>query len=210
MCCAIYARFSSDLQDARSITDQVALARQRAEREGWTVIEVYSDAAISGAGMHNRPGLLDMMMAAKARQFGVLLVESLDRLSRDLEDIAGLHKRLSAWTSRSSPSPTARSRPCTSGSRACLPSSSSRTSPRRHAVARSVESRQAACPAAGVMATTWCATEGSRDDQHRAGLYHPAHLRRVCLRRQPAQHRHPPQCRARASAARAMVEFFYP
>lgn len=97
MRCAIYARFSSDLQDARSITDQVALARQRAEREGWTVVEVYSDAAISGAGMHNRPGLLDMMVAAKARQFDIVLVESLDRLSRDLEDIAGLHKRLSAW-----------------------------------------------------------------------------------------------------------------
>lgn len=91
---AIYARFSSDLQDARSITDQVSMARARAEREGWSVAAVYCDAAISGATTHNRPGLLDLMVAAKARAFDAVLTESLDRLSRDLEDIAGIHKRL--------------------------------------------------------------------------------------------------------------------
>ncbi len=94
---AIYARYSSDLQDRRSITDQVAAARDRIERDGWTVVEVYSDAAISGTSMHNRPGLLDMMVAAKEGRFDAVVTESLDRLSRDQEDIAGLHKRLSHW-----------------------------------------------------------------------------------------------------------------
>lgn len=94
---AIYARFSSDFQDPRSITDQVSAAREHAAKNGWTVVAQFCDAAISGAALHNRPGVLDMMMAAKDRQFEAVLTESLDRLSRDLEDIAGLHKRLSYW-----------------------------------------------------------------------------------------------------------------
>jgi site-specific DNA recombinase len=42
----IYARFSSDLQDARSITDQLALAREHAARQGWLVVAEFTDAAI--------------------------------------------------------------------------------------------------------------------------------------------------------------------
>jgi DNA invertase Pin-like site-specific DNA recombinase len=103
---AIYARFSSDLQDVRSITDQVAAARDHAIRQGWRVVAEFSDAAISGASLHNRPGLLDLLVAAQAQQFDAVLTESIDRLSRDLEDIAGLHKRLraaSATATTSSP-----------------------------------------------------------------------------------------------------------
>ncbi len=94
MRCAIYARYSSDLQDARSIADQIAAARIHAQRHGWQVASEYSDAAISGSSLVNRPGLLDLMAAAQAKAFDAVLTESLDRLSRDLEDIAGLHKRL--------------------------------------------------------------------------------------------------------------------
>ena len=96
MRCAIYARFSSDLQDARSIIDQTALCRAHAEREGWTVAACFSDAA-SGASIENRPGLLDMLAAAEARQFEIILVEALDRLSRKLADISGLWDQLAFW-----------------------------------------------------------------------------------------------------------------
>lgn len=91
---AIYARFSSDLQDPRSITDQEAACRERAVRERWSVVAVFTDAAISGASMANRPGLLDLMRAAEAAAFDAVLCESLDRLSRDQEDSAAIHKRL--------------------------------------------------------------------------------------------------------------------
>ena len=94
---AIYARFSSELQDARSITDQIALARQHAVHQGWLVAAEFTDAAISGASMANRPGLRDLMRAAKARRFDAVLTESLDRLSRDLADSAALHRQLSYW-----------------------------------------------------------------------------------------------------------------
>jgi site-specific DNA recombinase len=46
---AIYARFSSDLQDLRSIADQVDLAQRYAEARNLNVIGIYDDAAISGA-----------------------------------------------------------------------------------------------------------------------------------------------------------------
>ena len=52
---AIYARFSSQMQRDASIEDQMRLCRERAEREGWNIVEAYSDRAVSGASML-RPG----------------------------------------------------------------------------------------------------------------------------------------------------------
>jgi DNA invertase Pin-like site-specific DNA recombinase len=90
----IYARFSSDLQRDQSIDDQVTLCEQIAKREGYKVVQVYSDRAKSGASMFERDGLLTLMQAAKRRSFDAVISESLDRLSRDQEDLAGIFKRL--------------------------------------------------------------------------------------------------------------------
>jgi site-specific DNA recombinase len=90
----IYARFSSDKQSARSIEDQIALCRAFCEREGISVTEVYEDRAISGAATVNRPGWLRLMSDARSRKFDVVVAEALDRISRDQEDLAGIHKRL--------------------------------------------------------------------------------------------------------------------
>ncbi len=92
---AIYARFSTDLQNERSIEDQVALCRNYAAREGMNVTEVYEDRARSGGSILGRDGLLRLMDRARDRSFEVIVVEALDRLSRDMEDLAGIHKRLS-------------------------------------------------------------------------------------------------------------------
>jgi DNA invertase Pin-like site-specific DNA recombinase len=90
----IYARFSSDLQDERSIADQVHLARKYAETRGLAVIDVYQDAAISGASTINRPGLQRMLVDASASKFDIIVTESLDRLSRSQADIASLYEKL--------------------------------------------------------------------------------------------------------------------
>ena len=45
----IYARYSSDLQRDASIEDQVRVCRARADREGWQMLDIYSDRATSGA-----------------------------------------------------------------------------------------------------------------------------------------------------------------
>jgi site-specific DNA recombinase len=92
---AIYARFSTDLQNERSIEDQVALCRSCAAREGMDVVEIYDDRARSGGSIMGRDGLLRLMDRARDRAFDVIIVEALDRLSRDMEDLAGIHKRLS-------------------------------------------------------------------------------------------------------------------
>jgi len=89
----IYARYSSDNQREASIEDQVRICRERIEREGWTLVEVYSDAAMSGATTL-RPGYQKMLEDARNGAFDVVIAEALDRLSRDLEDIAGLFKQL--------------------------------------------------------------------------------------------------------------------
>jgi DNA invertase Pin-like site-specific DNA recombinase len=91
---ALYARFSSDLQKDRSIDDQLALCRVHAIRKDLEVVDTFVDRAKSGAGMNNRDGLYEMMQAAKRGAFDVIVMESLDRLSRDQADLPALHKRL--------------------------------------------------------------------------------------------------------------------
>jgi len=44
--------------------------------------------------MFGRDGLQDMLAAAYAGKCDAVIVEALDRLSRDMEDLAGIHKRL--------------------------------------------------------------------------------------------------------------------
>ncbi len=92
---AVYARYSSDLQSEASIDDQIRLCKERAVRDSMTVADVFTDYAISGGSLSNRPGMLSLMEAAKRREFDVVIAEALDRISRDQEDIAAIYKRLS-------------------------------------------------------------------------------------------------------------------
>lgn len=89
----IYARYSSDRQREASIEDQIRLCAERAQREGWKVVQHYTDHALSGASLM-RPGIQALMRDAREESFEVVIAESLDRISRDQEDIAGLYKRL--------------------------------------------------------------------------------------------------------------------
>ncbi|MBS7698675.1 MULTISPECIES: recombinase family protein [unclassified Chelatococcus] len=89
-----YSRFSTELQTERSIEDQQALCREYASKNGLTVVAEYADRARSGGSVIGRDGLFAMMEAARAGQFDVLVVEALDRISRDMEDLSAIHKRL--------------------------------------------------------------------------------------------------------------------
>lgn len=91
---AIYARYSTELQNEKSIEDQVALCRAHAAREGLEIVQVYSDRARSGASLIGRDGILELLLAAKSRAFDVVLTESLDRISRDQQDLLGVYKQL--------------------------------------------------------------------------------------------------------------------
>src|SRR5215472_11908184 len=89
----IYARYSSDLQREASIEDQVRLCREWIERQAWSFHHTYTDRAMSGSNAF-RPGYQLLLQDAGTERFDVVVAEALDRLSRDLEDIAGLFKRL--------------------------------------------------------------------------------------------------------------------
>src|ERR687888_1418245 len=90
---AIYARYSSDNQRDASIADQLRICREFAVRQGWTVIQEFTDHAISGATLL-RSGFQALMRDSLNQRFDVVLAEALDRFSRDQEDTAGLFKRL--------------------------------------------------------------------------------------------------------------------
>ncbi len=90
---AIYARFSSQLQKDSSIEDQVRVCTERAAREGWQITEIFSDYAISGA-VRDRPGLNALLSHIEAGRADIVLAEAIDRLSRDQEDLASIHKRV--------------------------------------------------------------------------------------------------------------------
>jgi len=78
---AIYARYSSELQQERSIDDQFALCRDFATRRNWTVTITYADRAISGASIHGRHEFQRMLEDARDRRFDILLAEDIDRLA---------------------------------------------------------------------------------------------------------------------------------
>ena len=92
----IYARYSSDLQNAASIEDQVRLCRERLDQD-----------QIAGSRCVRRPRdqwerttrhaqvFKHSWMKLRAGRVDVVIAEALDRLSRDQEDIARIYKRLS-------------------------------------------------------------------------------------------------------------------
>jgi site-specific DNA recombinase len=91
---AIYARYSSDQQNERSIDDQVRLCRELAARLGANVVAVYADYAISGSSLANRPEANRLLEDARAHRFELVIAEALDRLSRGQADIANVFERL--------------------------------------------------------------------------------------------------------------------
>jgi site-specific DNA recombinase len=91
---AIYARYLSERQNDRSIQDQIAECARHASKQGWEATETFTDAAISGFAMNNRPGLLSALAAAESSRFEVLLCEDEDRIARNLEHLAHVVNRL--------------------------------------------------------------------------------------------------------------------
>ena len=85
---AIYARYSTDKQDARSIDDQLRRCREYAARNNQEVVAEFTDAATSGAHTDrvNLRRMLDVATATKRPPFKAVIVDDLSRLSRDLGD----------------------------------------------------------------------------------------------------------------------------
>jgi DNA invertase Pin-like site-specific DNA recombinase len=91
---ALYVRVSTDKQ---TVDNQKLLLTQVAERRGWDVVEVYSDAGISGAKERkDRPGLDQMLKDAQRGKFDIIMAWAIDRVGRSLFDLLGTIQHLEA------------------------------------------------------------------------------------------------------------------
>jgi DNA invertase Pin-like site-specific DNA recombinase len=93
----IYARYSSQLQNSRSIDQQIGVCRDRASAEGWPVIDVFTDYAIGGgAGTDEsqRPGLAAMLARVEQGDIDQVLIDTTSRLARNQGDAHHLRERL--------------------------------------------------------------------------------------------------------------------
>jgi site-specific DNA recombinase len=96
--CAIYARFSTQMQRATSLEDQIRNCRRFASQNGYKVLDqhIYQDSALSGFGVEHRPAYQQLVAAALGTvpPFTIILVDDLSRLSRDLVETLRLYRRL--------------------------------------------------------------------------------------------------------------------
>ena len=91
---AIYVRVSTD---AQTVENQIRELKRVAGRRGWKVVEVYTDAGISGTkDRTQRPGLDRMLKDAGRRNFDVVMAWAIDRLGRSLIDLLGTIQHLEA------------------------------------------------------------------------------------------------------------------
>lgn len=91
----IYARFSTDKQRETSIEDQARVCRARIDGESWQFVETFSDMETSGRTLiAGRAGAARMLEAVAAGDVAVVVLESLDRLARDLVEQEQLVRRL--------------------------------------------------------------------------------------------------------------------
>lgn len=100
---AIYARYSDDLQNPKSIDDQISEARAVIEKIGGIEVALYSDAARSGAHTAQRPEYQRMFRQMRDGLFDAIIGEDMDRLTRSLKEAAGLwdeaeHVGIELWT----------------------------------------------------------------------------------------------------------------
>jgi len=81
----IYARYSSDSQRDASIDQQVKACQLYAAEKGLTVINIYSDRALTGK-TDKRPSFLQMIKDSAKGKFQFVIVYSTDRFSRNKFD----------------------------------------------------------------------------------------------------------------------------
>lgn len=91
---AFYSRYSTDRQKQTSIEGQERLCAAYAAERKWVEFKRFSDAERSGTTTMGRAGLFEMLAAAERGEFDVLLVEDIDRTSRDAADMHQIAKDL--------------------------------------------------------------------------------------------------------------------
>jgi DNA invertase Pin-like site-specific DNA recombinase len=91
---AIYLRVSTSEQTTANQRRELQVV---AQRHGWSVVQVFEDAGISGAkGRNERPALDAILKAVTRREVDMVAAWSVDRLGRSLTDLLDLLRELHA------------------------------------------------------------------------------------------------------------------
>ena len=82
--CVIYTRVSTDNQ---TTDNQTLELRKIASQKGYTIIGEYSDVMSGAKGRDKRTGFDNLIKGATRKEFDTILVWSVDRLGRSLQDL---------------------------------------------------------------------------------------------------------------------------
>ena len=83
--CVIYTRVSTDNQ---TTDNQLIELKRVAELKGYTIVDTFTDEGISGSkGREIRTGFDNLIKGAVKKDFDTILVWSVDRLGRSLQDL---------------------------------------------------------------------------------------------------------------------------
>jgi len=93
-----YRRVSMREQvDGHSLAAQSNNIQTYAESQGWKLVKIYTDAGISAKKDSHRPALDELMIAAKAGEFDVMIVDKIDRFYRYLNGLLTALDTLNNW-----------------------------------------------------------------------------------------------------------------
>ena len=83
--CAIYSRCSTT--KGQTVDNQIIQLREIAERKGLTIVQEFSDYISGAKGRDDREGFDNLIKGATRKDFDTILVWSVDRLGRSLQDL---------------------------------------------------------------------------------------------------------------------------
>jgi site-specific DNA recombinase len=83
---AAYVRYSSEMQsDSFSLDAQLRQIKLRAQMDGVSIIQIFSDPATSAYSKKQRLGIKKMLESGRKGEFRILYIHKVDRLARRLE-----------------------------------------------------------------------------------------------------------------------------
>lgn len=89
-----YCRFSSDNQRVESIDAQERAIKEFCLKNGYNLIKIYKDEAISGTSVKDREEFIQMINDSKKKSFNYVIVHKFDRFARNRYDHAIFEKKL--------------------------------------------------------------------------------------------------------------------
>jgi site-specific DNA recombinase len=87
----LYARYSTNKQTQKSLDDQISECQRFADRHGWHIERILTDAELTGYSDH-RPGYQELLRGIEGGMVEVVVAENIERLTRDGEHSAQLEK----------------------------------------------------------------------------------------------------------------------